>query len=557
MPKSVLTKEILVATKEKRMCTLFKRGLIAAAMMCICCFAGCGKDSTHSSSSSSSTAATTTDMGTLAMLGYNYQYQIKNAATGMVLGIQNQSQNAGAHIVQESNTSTTDSMWHFVPSVYSNDEMVIENMLTHELLGFSASTPSNTGLPTSTSASSAGVQAVQDSDTGTDDQDWQFYVLTDGNYLIKNHYSGLYMEVLNSDSSTSATITQGARSSSTTGCTCQEWTLLNTSAAAYPAPLVVSGSGMYVHDPYMLRDASGTYWLYGTHNTLASSTNLSTFTTVNNGDINPYPSWWSTINTESTGPDMWAPSVYYDSGTATYYQYYSLPVEPDTVGGEALIALVTSPNPNGPWKESSAPTVITRSWSNTTNAVSAAMNSEFGFVQGTADNAIDPAPFVDASGTKWLVFGSWYDGTHLLRLKSDGTVDTTYTMSKIAFRYWGEEGPFIYPWVYNGTQYYYYFAPINVCCSATSTYRIIMGRATSPEGPYYDRAGNKLTDQGGTILLSTHDSIVGPGGQSVFTDIVSGVDTPTLVYHYYNSSGVGTLGINRLGFTSDGWPYVK
>ena len=532
-------------------------GILLAAL---CLQTGCSSGSSSSGGSSSGGSGgttTSTDMGTLLMPGYTYKFQLKNAATGMVLGIKDQSQSAGAYVVQESNTSSDDSMWHFVPAVYSSDEMVIENMLTHEVMGFSASTPSSVGLPTASGVASAGTQLIQDSETGTDDQDWQFYQLTDGNYLIKNHYSGLYLEVLNSDTATTATITQGSRSSTETGCTCQEWKLVNSSVNAYTDSLTVSGSGIYVHDPYMLRDANGTYWLYGTHNTLATSTDLSTFTTVSNGDITPYPSWWSLINTESTGPDMWAPSLYYDASTTTYYQYYSLPVEPDTVGGEALIAMLTSASPSGPWTEPSTPEVITQSWSNTTNAVPSSLGSEFGFVQGTADNAIDPAPFVDASGTRWLVFGSWFDGTHLLRLKQDGTVDSSYTPTRIAFRYWGEEGPFIYPWVVNGTQYYYYFAPINACCSANSTYRIIYGRANSPEGPYYDRAGNKLTDQGGTILLSTHGSIVGPGGQSVFTDVVDGVQTPTLVYHYYNSSGVGTLGLNRLSFTDDGWPYIK
>jgi len=70
-----------------------------------------------------------------------------------------------------------------------------------------------------------------------------------------------------------------------------------------------------------------------------------------------------------------------------------------------------------------------------------------------------------------------------------------------------------------------------------------------------------LRDGGGTILLSAHGNIVGPGGQSVFTDV--GADSsqslPTLVYHYYDGSnnGAPTLGINRLGFTADGWPHVK
>ncbi|MBW8883090.1 MAG: hypothetical protein JF615_17225, partial [Asticcacaulis sp.] len=65
------------------------------------------------------------------------------------------------------------------------------------------------------------------------------------------------------------------------------------------------------------------------------------------------------------------------------------------------------------------------------------------------------------------------------------------------------------------------------------------------------------TAGGGTILLSTHGNIVGPGGGSVFTDTGNN-NTPTFVYHYYdgNSNGRPTLGINPLAFTADGWPYV-
>ena len=60
---------------------------------------------------------------------------------------------------------------------------------------------------------------------------------------------------------------------------------------------------------------------------------------------------------------------------------------------------------------------------------------------------------------------------------------------------------------------------------------------------------------GGTILLSSHSNIYGPGGQSVYAD----TDGSILVYHYYdgNNSGTPTLGINKLAWTSDGWPYVQ
>ncbi len=42
----------------------------------------------------------------------------------------------------------------------------------------------------------------------------------------------------------------------------------------------------------------------------------------------------------------------------------------------------------------------------------------------------------------------------------------------------------------------------NTCCSGTSsTCRIIVGRSTSPTGPYLDRGGINLSNGGGTILL--------------------------------------------------------
>lgn len=488
-------------------------------------------------------------MGTLTMPGTIAQYQIRSVSSGLVLGINAQSQTKGASVVPES-VSSADSMWHFVPNAYSSSEVNIENMLSHQVLGFSTSDPNN-GQPAS-SAANAGAQAIQFSDTGTDDQNWQLFLLSNSNYLIKNHFSGLYLQA--SDTTSSASITQGSRSASTAGCKCQEWALVQ-SSNAYPAPMTVTGAGDSVHDPFMLKDPGGTYWLYGTHNSLARSTDLATFSSVS-PDIGNAPSWWTTIFAPSQGsPDMWAPSVLYANGT--YYQYYAMPVMPDAIGGEAIIALATSTNPNGPWTDQG---VIISSW---TNGTTPTLNG-FGFDNSTKYNAIDPAPFIDASGNWWLVFGSWFDGTHVVALDpATGLLSTrgqnvTQHQTTLASRYWGEEGPFIYPWIVNGTQYYYYFAPINPCCSATSTYRIIVGRSTSPTGPFLDRGGQDLARDGGTILLSTHGNIVGPGGQSVFTDTVSGVPTPTLVYHYYdaNQNGWPMLGINRLSFTTDGWPYV-
>ncbi len=542
------------------------------------------------------------DMGTMVNVQYpvstvldSNQYQIENVASGMVLGISGQSQAAGASVVQEANTSSTDSMWHFMQQVDASgdDRANIENMLTHQVIGLSSVPPANGVVPSAALAS--GAQALQYSNTGNDDQNWVLYLLADGNYLLKNHASGFYLQDDSSNLTSSATIDQGARAAGNgVGCTCQEWTLVNTSNVPYPAPLTVQGTGVFVHDPNMLQDQNHVYWLYGTHQTIAYSTDMTTFTytTANtpNGscattqasddwltevgrcaDIGPdFPSWngLQTPKSDNNGgnTDLWAPDVMYANGI--YYQYYAIPVEPDPAagctvaacqGGEAIIGLATSATPYGPWTDKGW---VVESWSNDSTPLSG-----FGFVNTTTYNAIDPSPFIDAQGNWWLVFGSWFDGTHIVQIDpaTGLRLASNTQIYNIAFRWWGEEGPFIYPQVVNGTQYYYYFAPVNPCCSATSPYRILYGRSTSPTGPYVDRGGVPLYNAngggGGTILLSAHGHIVGPGGQSVFTDVGANgsKSLPTLVYHYYdgNNNGTPMLGINRILFTSDGWPYVQ
>ncbi|MGA2352023.1 MAG: RICIN domain-containing protein [Terracidiphilus sp.] len=490
-------------------------------------------------------------------MNYSVEYKIKNVNSGLVLGISGASQTAGANLVQWADNGTADHLWHFMPigtNVYN-----IENMNSHQVIGVSGASKSD------------GAQIVQWADSGTTDHNWQVIKASDGNYLIKNVNSGLYLEVENAGTSDTATIDQWA----STGCTCQEWTFTNTGTDPYPTPRSVSGTGKYVHDPDMIYDStSGAYWLYGTHQTIAYSTDRTTFTLTTESSskgactaaeggywitddshcpiIGPDFTQWTGLQSPKSDnggedDDVWAPSVMYAGGK--YYQAYSIPVEPDTVGGEAIIGMASATTPYGPWTQLGWEI---SSWSNTTNTP---ITSSYGwnFVKGTTYNAIDGAPFVDASGNWWMVFGSWFDGTHLFQLSTSTGLRSNSTMYSIAARGAGEEGPFI---IYtNG--YYYYFAPINACCSATSDYRTIYGRSSSVSGPYVDRGGLALTAGGGTILISTHDNVVGPGGGSVFIDSHNS-NAVTFVYHYYdsNNSGTPTLGINTIKFTSDGWPYL-
>ncbi|HEV2576822.1 MAG TPA: family 43 glycosylhydrolase [Acidobacteriaceae bacterium] len=503
-----------------------------ALLLAVLAVLAAGCSSNNSGGSTTPQNPTTPDMGTISTVGDSTQFQIKSASNSEFLGIASQNQTAGASLTLASTDSASDQLWHFMPM--GNSEFNVENLLTHQVIGIA------------NASTAGGAQALQWADNGTNDHLWSFYILTDGNYLIKNINSGLYLQL--DTSASPSIIDQGARATTGTGCRCQEWTLTDTFNNVYPAPLAISGSGIYVHDPNMIQDASGTFWLYGTHNTLASSTDMSTFTAVTSGDINPDFSWWASENTTGTNgrTDIWAPDVLHANGV--YYQYYSIPIYNNPAvagtnsGPQAVIALATSTSPSGPWTDAGK---IIASCGTTTGCT-------------TGFNAIDPALFIDSAGNWWLSFGSWNDGIHILQLDpaTGLRLASNTTLANIAARTNGEEGSFIYPYVFNGTQYFYYFASINVCCSGTSsTYRIIVGRSTIPTGPYVDRGGIGLSQGGGTILLSSHSNIYGPGGQSVMT--VN--NKPLLVYHYYdgNNNGTPTLGLNYLVFDSSGWPSVQ
>jgi arabinan endo-1,5-alpha-L-arabinosidase len=168
-------------------------------------------------------------------------------------------------------------------------------------------------------------------------------------------------------------------------------------------------------------------------------------------------------------------------------------------------------------------------------------------------NSIDPGLLMDTSGNWWLSFGSFFGGIKMVQINPSTGRLLNSTCYSLANRLVGTaiEGAYVYP--HGG--YYYLFASLDACCDSTSsTYHVVVGRSTSPNGPFTDRGGLAMTSGGGTIVVATHGNIIGPGGESVFPD----ADGDIFVYHYYdgNNSGNVTLGVNRLAWTSDGWPYL-
>lgn len=482
----------------------------------------CGGGSASSSSGGGGGGGTTTtpDNGTLSTMDDSVHYTMKNAASGLVLGIAGQSQTAGAALAQETDATSADAAWHFIPM--NKSQFNIENLLTHQLVGISNA---------STATASA---AVQWADNGTQDHLWEFYLLKDGNYLIRNVNSGLYLEDANSSTSVSATIDQNARATTGTGCSCQEWTLTaGTAAYPNPAPVQVAytapdSSVIGIHDPSVLKTGTG-YALFSTHGLIHAhwSTDRINFTDEGSA-LTALPAWTNSY-TGGSG-DLWAPDA--SSHNGAYWLYFAASGFGNN--NSAIGLAVSSTGMPGSFVDSGAPVYTS------------------GNCAGS--NAIDPASVIDASGNAWLVFGSWSSGIQIVPVDNKTGIPTGAACTQLAYHATGTgiEGAYVYP--HGG--YYYLFASIDNCCQgSTSTYRIIVGRSTSVTGPYTDRGGIALTQGGGTILLSAHGNINGPGGESVFAD----TDGDILVYHYYDGSnnGAPALGMNKLGWTSDGWPYVQ
>jgi arabinan endo-1,5-alpha-L-arabinosidase len=165
-------------------------------------------------------------------------------------------------------------------------------------------------------------------------------------------------------------------------------------------------------------------------------------------------------------------------------------------------------------------------------------------------NAIDPAIIEDADGTPWMAFGSFWSGIRMVELDwADGKpVDPSSEPLRLADRGVPPnaiEGAYV---VSRGG-WYYLFVSRDFCCKGEqSTYSIAVGRSRDVTGPYLDKAGVPMLENGGTTLLETDGDEIGPGGQS-YSD-------GNLAYHFYDGAAGGrfTLAIREVAWGRDGWP---
>lgn len=263
-------------------------------------------------------------------------------------------------------------------------------------------------------------------------------------------------------------------------------------------------------DPSIIQDrATGVWYAFGTTDDwtsspsslhimpILSSRNLVNWTFVRNTFSPPgtasapgsptQPAW-------TGGPYLWAPEVHYIDGQ--YVMYYT--ASSTAVGGSA-IGVATASSPAGPWHDSGGPLIAPEP-----------------DPQGGYYSVIDPDEIVTPGGQRYLYYGSFTGGIYVVPLEADGlAVRPGSTPVHIA-----AGGLFEGSDVIEHDGYYYLLASSGGCCSGpTSGYEEVVGRSSSPLGPFTDKLGVPMLDGGVSVIMAANgNGFVGPGGVTTFQD---------------------------------------
>ena len=294
---------------------------------------------------------------------------------------------------------------------------------------------------------------------------------------------------------------------------------------ANPPQLLAVTGNLGTHDPALI-EVSGKYYLYATGNGLGAktSTNLTSWSGAP-AVFDSNPAW---IEDAVPGTkDLWAPDISEFGGQ--YHLYYAASTfgsNHSCIGHATRAALDTG-------------TFADHGSVLCSNA------------DGSKDdfNAIDPNVILDEAGTPWLSFGSFWSGIKLVKLAADGT-RADASIKGIANRPQNGgalEGPFIV----RRCGYYYLFVSFGACCGSPWDYNVRVGRSTSVEGPYVDKAGTALTQGGGTLLVTGNATVTAPGHNAVIFTTTGAYN----VYHALDANHANPkLRVAELAWDADGWP---
>ena len=315
-----------------------------------------------------------------------------------------------------------------------------------------------------------------------------------------------------------------------------------------------------VHDPSIVRDNNGTYYIFGTHGCAAKSEDMINWESIacgindNNRLLVPEgktlretlsePLGWTDAYQLSRGdnPDtlqtnIWASTVIYNEEMGKYCYYASSSVWGST---GSVIWFATSDNIEGPYNYEDA--IVYSGFNKLVNdgkfysRVNSChytftnigdlfrdgvyskkdlenapwFNDNGHYNDAVYPNCIDPALFYDNDGRLWMTYGSYFGGTYIMPIdESTGKPDYKYMKNTEGYdMYFGKKiiatafatdlsGEGPFITYDKESGYYYLFISYNGL-GALGGYNIREYRSENPDGPYYDAAGYSATDNRNT-----------------------------------------------------------
>ena len=307
-----------------------------------------------------------------------------------------------------------------------------------------------------------------------------------------------------------------------------------TAPAKKPLTELTAGDrNLPVHDPSTIVKCKDDYWVFYTGNGAPSahSKDLVNWVRGPRGGVITRQDWVAAAVPGNQGNNCWAPDVMKIGDK--YFLYYAV----STFGSPiSAIGLSTSPTLD--------PADPTYKWTDKGIVVQSQRSDNF--------NAIDPAIAKDADGGLWLSFGSFWSGIKLIqldpatgkRINPDSKIYALAHSSQIEASY-----------IYHHDKYYYLFVNWGKCCNGVnSTYNIRVGRSEKITGPYLDKTGKDMMNDGGSLLLGSEDQFIGPGHAGIFD--FNGKEM--ISFHYEaDDKRRNALAIRPLTWDKDAWPVVE
>lgn len=261
---------------------------------------------------------------------------------------------------------------------------------------------------------------------------------------------------------------------------------------------LIAYNDMAVHDPSIIK-ADGAYYVFGSHLSVAKSTDLMSWTRVAEGvdDQNPLFNTFSSQVAEGIDwvggyKGSWAADVI-QLKDGKYYFYYNHCTNPATGNCDAprsYIGVAVSDKVEGPYLDKGV--FIRSGMSEAEIANGKGPDGVTAYNGASMPNAIDPHVFYDKSGKLWMVYGSYFGGIFILEL------DETTAKPKAGQGYGKHltgggfaaiEGTWI---TYSPEADYYYMFNSIAGFNAADGYNIRVSRSKNPDGPYVDAAGNDM-----------------------------------------------------------------